>query len=308
MKSDHTLGKRGLAVKQRFTTCCQMCCKSIEISTVLWWELTMFRGFECQSVTNEFLTYTPPTNTHYHHHHTHRHLIRNFTANWNVTIDHLFLSLQRTVNNEIKTVWIFSNTLGSTDWKSCTVELSADVQTGPLCLLQSPLNFMCVHEMYMKFTFTTPFEKCSPPKQNRISNIKWFCLLLTFPAQTANYMSNVKNKHHSGNNGLTLLDSVGTHLKWGYNGWLVPELKNNTVCGFVAREAEWVFTCYLCFSCFCFSFSSFPSPGCWWRVAWRHSRVLLLQENQQHSGHMSCYLPMRNTALAHHSERQSNRV
>lgn len=38
-------------------------------------------------------------------------------------------------------------------------------------------------------------------------------------------------------------------------------------------------TCYLCFSCFCFSFSGFPSLDCWWTAAWRHSRAQLLQTN-----------------------------
>lgn len=98
-------------------------------------------------------------------------------------------------------------------------------------------------------------------------------------------MSDVKRKHRSGSNGLTPPEWRNT---WCGNimGWPVPGLKNNTICGFRPWQSEWAFTCYLCFSCFCFSSSSFPSPGCWWRAAWRHSRVLLLQENQQHSGHM----------------------
>lgn len=63
------------------------------------------------------------------------------------------------------------------------------------------------------------------------------------------------------------------------------------------------FTCYLCFSCSCFSFSSFPSPDCWWRVAWRHSRVQLLQADQQHSGHMSCYFVVQKCSPSEHEPR-----
>lgn len=57
---------------------------------------------------------------------------------------------------------------------------------------------------------------------------------------------------------------------------------------------SFAFTCYLCFSCFCFSFSNFPSPGCWWMAAWRHSHVQLLQASKQHSGHMSWNPAMEN--------------
>lgn len=46
-------------------------------------------------------------------------------------------------------------------------------------------------------------------------------------------------------------------------------------------------TCYLCFSCFCFSVSGFPSLDCWWTAAWRHSRARLLQANKQHRAHKS---------------------
>lgn len=83
------------------------------------------------------------------------------------------------------------------------------------------------------------------------------------------------------------------------------------------RAARWhglhclhflAFTCYLCFSCFCFSFSSFPSPGCWWRVAWRHSRVQLLQANKQHSGHMSRYLAMQNIATVKSSQTRNRKT
>lgn len=61
----------------------------------------------------------------------------------------------------------------------------------------------------------------------------------------------------------------------------------HTVC---RDKSRITFTCYLCFSCFCFSFSGFLSPDCWWKVAWRHSHARLLQANKQHSGHMFCSL------------------
>lgn len=49
-------------------------------------------------------------------------------------------------------------------------------------------------------------------------------------------------------------------------------------------------TCYLCFSCFCFSVSGFPSLDWWWTAAWRHSHARLLQANKQHHAHKSWYL------------------
>lgn len=49
-------------------------------------------------------------------------------------------------------------------------------------------------------------------------------------------------------------------------------------------------TCYLCFSCFCFFVSGFPSLDCWWTAAWRHSRARLLQANKQHRAHKPWYL------------------
>lgn len=82
--------------------------------------------------------------------------------------------------------------------------------------------------------------------------------------------------------------------QWKYPAALTGETLKTTVLQswkiiyFWGGISSWMaFTCYLCFSCFCFSFSSFPSLGCWWRVAWRHSRVQLLQANKQHCGHMA---------------------
>lgn len=54
----------------------------------------------------------------------------------------------------------------------------------------------------------------------------------------------------------------------------------HSVGRFVWVFSEQPFTCYLCFSCFCFSFSGSPSLGCWWTGAWTHSRVRLLQASK----------------------------
>lgn len=118
-----------------------------------------------------------------------------------------------------------------------------------------------------------------------------FSYLILSP-QKENYWWDLlkKKKNNLGENGLTLVHSGTKTLEVGI------------LWARCCRAAKWhishflAFTCYLCFSCFCFSFSSFPSPGCWWRVAWRHSRVQLLQVNKQHSGHMSRYLAMQNIA------------
>lgn len=115
--------------------------------------------------------------------------------------------------------------------------------------------------------------------------------------QTANYNCDLTTNTKLGNNEL-IPDSVGTPL----NGERMCKKKNLVTKSWVA------FTCYLCFSCFCFSFSSFLSLGCWWRVAWRHSRVQLLQANKQHSGHMSRYLAMQNIATVKRSQTRNRKT